>query len=561
MTEIRSIGSETYGENSSKPFQSLETLCFEDLPEWKHWEPIDESDHDGILPHLSNLSILKCPNLIGKLPSNLPSLKELVIRECPQLVVLCSSLPVQSNLDIDGSKEIVSSNPVDVNPQNPMTLGQVSEFGNWLKQGYQKVERLSIIDCEKLIYLWQSETSLEKPSQGLHSCSSLKTLCIQDSPTLVSFLEDSFLLSLSELEIINCHALTSLPEGMKHENTSLERLQIEGCHSLAFIVKGQLPPSLKQLSIKDCEKLQFLFGDTEEKYSASTSLLEDLCIKQCPSLTCISPRGQLPMALTQLKIRNCSKLESIAERFDSNMSIRTIFISVCEHLNSLPEGLCNLNRLYQITVTSSNLVSFPEGGLPNTNLFVFLIDCETLKALPDGIHNLSCLQALSISGCPSIKSFPEEGFPTSLRILGIGGNHEIYKPLKGWGLHKFTCLTTLWIHGCPDAVSFPEDEIGMTLPTSLIDLHISEFPKLKYLSSRGFRDLTSLGLLRIYNCPKLTSFPEDGLPTSLVQLQIRDCPLLKKQCKRDKGREWSKIANMPFVEVDSRFIYEPEEDE
>ena len=95
------------------------------------------------------------------------------------------------------------------------------------------------------------------------------------------------MLSLSELEIINCPALTSLPEGMKHENSCLERLHIEGCHSLLFIVKGQLPPSLKRLSIKDCEKLQFLFGDTEDNCSASAFLLENLCIKECPSLMCI----------------------------------------------------------------------------------------------------------------------------------------------------------------------------------------------------------------------------------------------------------------------------------
>jgi hypothetical protein len=119
------------------------------------------------------------------------------------------------------------------------------------------------------------------------------------------------------------------------------------------------------------------------------------------------------------------------------------------------------------------------------------------------------------------------------------------------------------------------------LPTSLTSLYISNFQNLKYLSSKGFRYLSSLktlrigwceklmsfpddGLppslldLRIVFCEKLTSFTEDGLPPSLQQLHIENCPLLKERCKRDQGRDWFKIAYIPRVEIDRRFIYDPE---
>jgi hypothetical protein len=67
--------------------------------------------------------------------------------------------------------------------------------------------------------------------------------------------------------------------------------------------------------------------------------------------------------------------------------------------------------------------------------------------------------------------------------------------------------------------------------------------------------------LRIVCCEKFTSFPEDGLPPSLQQLHIANCPLLKERCKRDQGRYWIKIAHIPRVEIDLRFIYDPEPEE
>lgn len=99
----------------------------------------------------------------------------------------------------------------------------------------------------------------------------------------------------------------------------------------------------------------------------------------------------------------------------------------------------------------------------------------------------------------------------------------------------------------------------MTFPSSLTELIIVRFPKLKYLSSNGFRNLAFLEYLRIRDCPKLTSFPEAGLPSSLLELYINDYPLMTKQCKRDKGAEWSRIAHIPCVRIDDKFIYDAEE--
>ncbi|KAK9205513.1 hypothetical protein WN943_015781 [Citrus x changshan-huyou] len=79
MTKLKSTGCEFFGEGFSKPFQSLEILSFEYLPEWERWDTnVDRNEHVEIFPRLQKLSIVECPELSGKVPELLPSLKTLV---------------------------------------------------------------------------------------------------------------------------------------------------------------------------------------------------------------------------------------------------------------------------------------------------------------------------------------------------------------------------------------------------------------------------------------------------------------------------------------------------
>ena len=161
-------------------------------------------------------------------------------------------------------------------------------------------------------------------------------------------------------------------------------------------------------------------------------------------------------------------------------------------------------------------------------------------------------------------SFPEEGYTTNLRKLELAGVN-ICKQVFEWGLHRLMSLTFLYIDGRSLWKSFPSEEedgkMMMTLPTSLTTLRISNLPNIVFLSSKGFQNLSALQELWIYSCPKLEFLPEKGLPPSLLQLHIMSCPLLKQHCKKGKGREWLKIANIPLVQIDWRSVYEVEEEE
>lgn len=192
-----------------------------------------------------------------------------------------------------------------------------------------------------------------------------------------------------------------------------------------------------------------------------------------------------------------------------------------------------------------------------------------MQAVPNCIHNLVSLQELEILKCPVV-SFPKEGFPTNLTSLKIS-HLNITQGLFEWGLHKLTSLELLQIcGGCSHLVSFP----NMKLPATLRRLNISHFLNLEYLSSEGFQNLVSLEELEIGQCEKLTSFPENGLPPSLLklcivkcekfvsfpknglppsllELYIFKCTLLEECCKKDQGSECLKIAHIPYVQFDN----------
>ncbi|XP_028102198.1 putative disease resistance protein At3g14460 [Camellia sinensis] len=153
----------------------------------------------------------------------------------------------------------------------------------------------------------------------------------------------------------------------------------------------------------------------------------------------------------------------------------------------------------------------------------------------NNINQLTSLQKLLLLHCRvgMVSYFVKKGsFPTNITSLEIGdfvGQLPVPPPSPlERGLHKLSSLTTLALVGLDwpwgDMVSFPEEE--MFLPTSLINLNIRSFRNLEGLSYEEFQNLASLQTLEICSCPRLTSFPKEGLPPSLLHLLIYKCPEL-----------------------------------
>ena len=107
MDGVRSVGLEFEGQVSlyAKPFQCLESLCFEDMKEWEEWFWSTES-----FSHLLNLNIIHCPRLSKKLPTHLTSLVKLKINNSLETMVpLPAHLPSLKELNIYYCPEMTPS--------------------------------------------------------------------------------------------------------------------------------------------------------------------------------------------------------------------------------------------------------------------------------------------------------------------------------------------------------------------------------------------------------------------------------------------------------------------
>ncbi|XWS65479.1 hypothetical protein CRYUN_Cryun05aG0116400 [Craigia yunnanensis] len=588
MSYVNRVGVEFHGENWSNSFPSLEILHFEEMPELKEWNPYQVDEKTRNFNCLRDLSVKKCPKLLGSLPSCLPCLEKLVIHDCQLLVVSVPNPSRLCELEIVGCKEVIHDSSLDLCSLKKVSLSNIKKFtcltrGSML--GLTKTEFLRIGGCGDLTSLWQNRGGWLAQSRCL------RNLEILNCPQLVSMeigeekeelVQIETLSNLEYLRIKHCERLEKLSTTL-YNLTSLRELEIVKCPKLVSFSHNNLPPTLTGLVIKNCDNLHCLLEEESIKIS-STSLLNHLIIERCPSLISLSSRGELPVRLQHLKIWSCSKLvylsssgqlpvrlkhlridlcqmlESIADSFHNNTCLEFIFIGRCEKIQYLPDGLEKLTHLQQIQIECSrNLVVIPR--LPSTSLRVLRLSwCRKLQALPNGMPILASLQDLEISNCPCLLSFPEEGFPTNLTSLTIS-KPEILEGLINWGLHKLTSLKRLIIKGgYSDGVSFPHEDRGMMLPSSLRKLAISDFPNVEILSSKGFQNLLSLECLCIVNFPKLKSVLRKDMLLSLLELYIHDCPLLKQRCQRDKGQDWSNIAHIPFVQIDNKFIYDSEEE-
>ena len=220
----------------------------------------------------------------------------------------------------------------------------------------------------------------------------------------------------------------------------------------------------------------------------------------------------------------------------------------------MPEGIQkDLTSLEALEIRDCpNLVSFPNGGLPTPSLTsIWLSNCKNLKGLPHQLHTLNSLRSNFINNCPELVSFPEGGLPSKLSLLCITSCNKLMLGTD-WGLHRLEFLSQLEIEGgCDNVVSFPEEEL---LPRNLNSLSISRLLNLEYLDYKGLQHLTALQTLEISCCNKLQSLPEEGLPSSLSVLCIKECSLLKPKLQKQTGKYWPKIAHISFIETDEEVI-------
>ncbi|CAL5331156.1 unnamed protein product [Camellia sinensis] len=396
-----------------------------------------------------------------------------------------------------------------------------------VQQSLPAFRRLKIEGCPQLVSLFEEDE--DEDNKGQHEQQQQQQQ--EGLPCIVRRLE--------HLTIDNCEKLEKLPR-LLHNFTFLGELFVYECPSLDSFPETGFPCTLKILRIYDCEALQSLFGCLTH---INDSNLQVLDVRDCPSLTSlISCRGGgLPPTLKELGIWRCKKLEAllvVEEGMEITCpSLESVWIIHCDRLKYLPDVLPNnnnnLRNLSQLYLCGcKNLEYIPEGWFHSaTNLRDLEIrGCKKLKALPHGLQSINYLTFLQ-----------------SLE-MNISEWNNNFKEID---LHSLSSLTTLLIEEEEEegvaGSSFPID--GKLLPTSLIILQIGGFRNLEKLSSKLFQNLASLEYLQIWGCPRLKSLPVQRLPPLLKKLLINGSRKLTRKCEKGKGKYWPHLAHIPDVDV------------
>ncbi|XP_058224292.1 putative disease resistance RPP13-like protein 1 [Rhododendron vialii] len=451
------------------------------------------------------------------------------------------------------------------NCKNCFSLPPLGQMPSLKELSIERMPGITSVGCE----FYGESGSLRKPFQSLETLrfenmsgwedwyildagefSRLQKLEVINCPKLIGHLPTK-VLSLVGLEIVNCPKLVA----SLSMSTSIRKLVLNECQGVQL--EGQSVPSVEKLEISGFESLKEFASEL-----VTLTNLKELTVENCPRLyeELSEEMSHCYMSLERLDLSYCERLKSLP--LGLFPKLRSVKIWHCTNFETLliPDGieLQNLTLLESLSIGDcNNMLSFPCGGLPAPNLSILLVDCcKKLEALPEQMHTLlPSLQSLVLHDCPKIESFPEGGLPSKLGALDIRNCTKLVGGRRDWGLQTLPSLTSFSLFGKSGDVleSFPEEGL---LPPTLTFLSFERLLNLKSLNKRGLQRLGSLDSMLIFDCPQLQSLPEEGLPTSLFELQIRDCPLLKPHCRREEGEDWHKIAHIPFIKIDGEVISE-----
>ncbi|KAL4282963.1 hypothetical protein GQ457_16G029440 [Hibiscus cannabinus] len=436
---------------------------------------------------------------------------------------------------------------------------------------------------------WFSPSEANKDSGEEFPC--LRELTVQNCPKLIGKLPGR-LPSLVKLIIKHCPKLeassTSFPSlnelNVEDSNEELLSSIIGLSTSTTLITKGmpelqhlqngvvRSPGALKVLSISNCIGLTSLWSKGD--VLSNSTALEHLKIKSCPQFVSLAENECGLTSPKVLHMESCQHLVIFSETGFFPM-IKHLTLDNCRGLKFFPSAIMMLNcPLEELEIKDCHaLTCFPSGRLPTALRRLKIRFCGALVSLPQGLMQIdngtsdsSHLENLDIIGCPSLVSFPEGKFPSSLKILTIWKCFRL-EPLSDRVLPEnaslelidiFNCTTTTCLPECVNSLThlteltlqkcvslqyFPET--GLQLP-NLRKLDVYDCISLESLPDQMQRH-TSLQHLTISECPGLVSFPKGGWPPNLLALKIWNCENLKQPLSEWNLRDLASLRDLTIA--------------
>ncbi|MCH80604.1 CC-NBS-LRR resistance protein [Trifolium medium] len=401
-------------------------------------------------------------------------------------------------------------------------LGQLP----WLKN-------LSISDCDgikiigkEFIYDNNNSTSLSFRSLEVLRFEQMgnweEWLCLEGFPLL------------KELYISKCPKLKRVPP---QHHPSLQILEISECNKLEECLCLEGSPLLKQLSISECGKLK------RAPLPQHLPSLQKLKISDCEMLEVSIPKGD---SIIELDLQRCDRI-LVNDQLPT--SLKTLVLWENQYTEFVVEqNLVNNAILEELRFNFKGFVNCPSLDLRCYNSLRGLeIKGWCSPSLLFELHLFTNLKYLWLYDSPQLESLPRGGLPSNLSELVISNCPKLIASREEWGLFKLNSLKTLKVSDEFENVeSFPEENL---VPPTLEFLHIRNCSKLRIMNYKSFLHLNSLHHLFIWNCPSLESLPEEGLPSSLYFLWIKNCPLIKEKYQKEEGEYCHTIRHIPHVTI------------
>ena len=307
---------------------------------------------------LQELYLIGCSRLKGNLPEELPSLKKLELCRCGQLLEASLQIPAIRELKmVDYAKR----SAFDFNSLQTSDVG-ISGVSQW------------------------KQLPLEPHVLRVHQCHDVESLIeeeIRGTPT-----------------------------------SSMQHLEIIGCHFSRSLDKVCLPTTLKSLKFTKCQRLEFLLPELFRCYHPSLETIEisgsgtDLYVPPTFS-TSVFP-GLINFSIFDLKGLNSL---SISSSEGEPTSLRYVTITSCTDLEYIE--LPVLDSAYYKILCCSKL--------------------KLLKLQGDTIPTL--MQRLNLERCPQLL-FHKDGLTSNLRELQISYCDQLTSQVV-WGLQRLAFVTRL----------------------------------------------------------------------------------------------------------------------
>ncbi|KAL3750419.1 hypothetical protein ACJRO7_011424 [Eucalyptus globulus] len=572
-----------------RPYLSQKVLC-DLLSTWKylrvlslcHYQIREVPDSIGKLKHLRhlNLSYTKIETL-PKSIVGLYNLEALMLQACQYLTKLPEGMEKLINLkflDITNTPSLREmpmyiSNLVGlemlpkflVGTQNGLRLnelkklkdlkGELHIFDLHRVQEVGDAKEIDLVTKEgicRLTMQWSPDFEISRNEEleaevldFLHPHQNLETLVISYYGGLKfpSWLESPPCLNIVHLRLHGCCRAKTLPS--LGQLSSLKELYIEGLNAICrigseFYGTDESPfPSLITLEFKELplwEDWSHCVGI--EEIGALFPRLEHLLIQNCPVLI-----GKLPSqlgSLTKLEVKSCPHMDALPSVM-SLPSLKELTFRNCNE--GVLKSLVNLTSLTSLVIEDVSEFTCLNHGFTSSLIRLeelYIKRCEKLTYLwqdRDVIQNLACLKRLVVDLCPKFMYFvAEEGdieLLGNLETICLSNCIKLEKlPSK---MHTLYSLRDLSIENCSNLVSFPETGIS----TSMISLQIEGCNKLQHLA-RGLNvdpdelgsintqgdKMSCLQSLKITSCHSLPAALFSGgifLPITLKSLEIFHC--------------------------------------